>query len=311
MRFQNICYKLLNSAIETTADALKYISDTACFLGGLGLRVSWELDEKASIAYFGMEETLGYVEMKMDVEQFNLGYNHSIPIYHYGQTAGGSSYNLQDYVDPGLLRIISLVCITGGTFMRLGGAVLKRYQLSREDIKYYKEHEGIKIDGPSKEEYKNLMIGSFFDSMFQTSLGSLVGSIIVYSGALNPNHCITYPSEGEHSGQNSTYDGPLESKQYPLSKTFEDKETVNFPGLPMPVEVKTNVKVDALVNVKYGAELSFKSNEEHSSPLEIAGLAPLTLSVYRLGTFFNQKADRQREQRLLDGIKSDRLILNV
>lgn len=285
-----------STVINSTAAALSTVGSLACKVGGAGFALSYAIDETVKGSYYGLANAVGKIDMGIDIIQFSYSINGTLPFQQSFQKEDGMSYHLKDYLRADVLRAASGIFSVSGLFLNVISANIKKWQQGRDDKKYIKNKYGKESTGATLKEhiYESAAIAcsSLTDSFISCAITS---SIINYSGLIGSNKSITYPYTSPWRINSTQYQGPVQSTLFPLSYKIEQNKTLNLPFIGQ-VDILQKVLGEALLNVTGGGGLFFKSNNKTSLPTAIP--ASLGITTHLTGSFFANKATRQRDNRM-------------
>lgn len=288
---------VVNTAIDTTASTLNAMGSIACKIGGVGFAMSYGMDETIKASYYGSANSIGQVNMGIDLVKYKYSINGSIPFQYDTQRDGGASYHIKDYIHPDTVRAASALFTLSGTALRVLSANIKQWQQGREDTRYIKNKYGVQTTGTSIKEYFYVTAGTVCSSLSDSLLSCAATSTLInYSGIIGSNYHFTYPKTSSATVKSSNYQGPVQSSLIPLGLKIEQNITRKLPYIPVDVLIQEKIEANALINATYGGGLSFKSNDNTNLPAAIP--ASLGIGAYLASTFFARKAARQRDDRM-------------
>jgi hypothetical protein len=205
-----------------------------------------------------------------------------------------------DFTNPQAILIASSVLFVSGSALRGIGANLSKWQQNREDRHHLKTEYAVDLQSPSLKEYLYVNAQTLLTSISLASFGSLLTkSAVDVAVEILSKYPITYPRTANSTISTPYYHGPVTSEFFPFG--FQASQNTTFELLKfLSILINEKVKAKSIVGVTYGAEavLLPSPTEEKIFPYLKTTSAALAVSSYRVSTFFNNKAQRERDERL-------------
>lgn len=294
-----------NSIIDATASALDMVGCLACTASGVGLALSYSIDEALSVAYFGAANSTGNLQITLDLTNAGANLTKTLPIIHYSELDG--SENLSEYFPADVIRGASLLFGATGICLRAIGTSMQVWQESKYDTENFKTVFDIDIKPPSRQEYAFANASSVLGSLSTITFANAAASaVIFYSGMVGSSYSVTYPPKGKYHVNSLHYKGPIRLEILPFDLHAQqnlsvidwesnETQTQNNRSLPIHSILASNIKAN--VSISYGGGLFFRSENSAgfpAAPQIVAG------SIFFMGArFFKKKQHMERDDRVV------------
>ncbi len=297
---------IVNAAINTAASVLDTAGSIACSVGGLGFATAQAIDKTFQGAYSGSAVGWGGLDVSGTLDQL-FGINYTLPLRLSKTMDGQKLFHTTDYVEPGMICMISAVILSSGVTLKGLGSTLKKFQQYRYDAQFTQQNYGTTIERPAAREIVQSQLTSLSSSLTIAMLSYNTGICLAYySNFLNSALRLTYPLKGTQYADGVYYHGPLTSTTHPIAVTLDPQQlTVDLPFIGN-VSLLLNMAFNGTANITAGAGIFFKEN----GPTPIDPSVALTASAvggssaYLLSNFFARRESEARDHRLIKAART-------
>ncbi|MDR3502388.1 MAG: hypothetical protein P4L79_07380 [Legionella sp.] len=292
---------IVSAAINTAGSVLDTAGSIACSVGGMGFAAAQAIDKTFQASYSGSAVGWGGLDVSGTLDHL-FGINYTLPLRLSKTLDGQELYHTTDYVEPGMICMISSVVLGSGVILKSLGSTLKKFQQYREDAQFTQQNYGTKIERPAGREFMQSQLTSLSSSLTIAMLSyNTALCMAYYSSIFNSALRLTYPIQGTQYASGVYYHGPQTTTTYPIAVTLDPQQIIVDLPFIGNVTLLLNMALNGAANITAGAGVFFKEN----GPAPIAPLVTVTASAvggssaYLLSNFFAKKELEARDHRLI------------
>ncbi|MFJ1268579.1 hypothetical protein ACD661_08445 [Legionella lytica] len=296
---------IFSAAINTTASVLDTAGSVACSIGGMGLAAAQAMDKTFQGSYAGSAVGWGGLDVTGTFDHL-FGINFTLPLQVSKTLEGQEFYQATDYIDPGMISIVSAVALGSGFILKGLGSSLKKFQQYRDDEQFTQQNYGCKIERPAAREFGHSQLTSLSSSLSIAMLSyNTAICFAYYSNILNSALRLTYPFQGSQYASGPYYHGPQKTTTYPLDVTLDPQQVVVDIPFVGNVTLLLNMAIHGAANITAGAGVFFKENGPAplAPAVAVTGSALAGSSAYLLSNFFAKKECEARDRRLIQAAR--------
>jgi hypothetical protein len=292
---------IINAAINTTASVLDTAGSIACSVGGMGFAAAQAIDKTFQASYAGSAVGWGGLDVSGTLDHL-FGINYTLPLRLSKTLDGQELYHATDYVDSGMICMVSSVVLGSGVILKGLGSTLKKFQQYRDDDQFTQQNYGSKIERPAAHEFMQSQLTSLSSSLTIAMLSyNTAICFAYYSDLLNSALRLTYPLQGTQYASGVYYHGPQKTTTYPIAVSLDPQQIVVDLPFIGNVTLLLNMAFNGAANITAGAGVFFKENGPTpiAPPVSVTASAVAGSSAYLLSNFFAKKELEARDRRLI------------